>query len=280
MHRPPLRGAGLGRRLLIGAAVLYVAGLLLAPVLTLLYGAFGEGLPAFARALAAPDVLHALGMTAVLTLIAVVLNTVFGTLIAWVLVRDRGFWGRRILNGLVDVPFVVSPVIIGFVLIQMFGRGGLLAPITSALGIQVAFALPGMAIATAFVSLPFVIREVAPVLEEVGTEQELAAYTLGASPLTTFLRVTLPSIRWGLAYGVTLTAARAIGEFGAVLVVSGGVAGRTETATSFIYRALEDRNDTGAHAVAVVLAMASIVLLLVMDALRRRRTEGAAEAGE
>jgi sulfate/thiosulfate transport system permease protein len=267
MRKPSLRRAGLGRRLLIGAAVLYVAGLLLAPVLTLLYGAFGEGIPAFARALAAPDVLHALGMTALLTLIAVALNTVFGTLVAWVLVRDRGFWGRRILNGLVDIPFVVSPVIIGFVLIQMFGRGGLLAPITSALDIQVAFAVPGMAVATAFVSLPFVIREVAPVLEEIGTEQELAAYTLGASPLTTFLRVTLPSIRWGL-------------EFGAVLVVSGGVAGRTETATSFIYRALEDRNDTGAHAVAVVLAMASIVLLLAMGALRRRRTEGAAEAGE
>jgi sulfate transport system permease protein len=128
-----------------------------------------------------------------------------------------------------------------------------------------------MAIATAFVSLPFVVREVAPVLEELGIDQELAAYTLGASPLTAFFRITLPGIKWGLLYGLMLTAARAIGEFGAVLIVSGGVAGKTETATSFIYRALEDRNDVGAHAVAVVLAVASLALLAGMELLKRRR---------
>jgi sulfate transport system permease protein len=259
------------RRALIAVAVLYVGALLLAPVLQLLWNAFGTGVGPFVTALAAPDVLHALAMTAYLTVFAVVLNGVLGTAVAFVLVRDRDFFGRRALNAIVEVPFAVSPVIAGFVLIEMFGRAGVFGPFLARHHLKIAFAWPGMALATAFVSLPFVIREVAPVLEEIGTDQELAAYTLGASPLTTFWRVTLPSIRWGLAYGVTLTAARAIGEFGAVLVVSGGVAGQTETATSFIYRALEDRNDVGAAAVSLVLALASIALLLGMDALKRRR---------
>jgi sulfate transport system permease protein len=255
---------------LIAIAILYVAGLLLAPVVTMLRGAFAEGIGRFASEIVSHDVLHAFQMTAVMMLIAVALNTFFGVIVAWVLVRDN-FLGKRILNGMVDVPFAVSPVIVGFVLLRTFGRDGLLTPIAERLGVKVAFAAPGMAIATAFVSLPFVIREVAPVLEEIGTDQELASYTLGASSLTTFARITLPSIKWGLLYGVMLTAARAIGEFGAVLIVSGGVAGQTETATSFIYRALEDRNDVGAHAVAVVLAVASIVLLAAMELLKRRR---------
>jgi sulfate transport system permease protein len=251
-------------------AVGYVGALLAAPAVTLVRGALVDGVGAFFSALARPDVVHALGLTAELAAIAVLVNTVFGVLVAWVLVRDR-FFGRGVLNALVDVPFAVSPVVVGLVLLELFGRSGLLAPLADALDVKVAFALPGMAIATAFVSLPFVVREVAPVLEELGTDQELAAYTLGASAWTTFFRVTLPGIRLGLAYGVTLTAARAIGEFGAVLIVSGGVAGRTETATSFVYRALEDRDDVGAYAVAVVLALASVALLLAMKALERRR---------
>jgi sulfate transport system permease protein len=259
------------RRLLIGVAVAYVAALLLAPVIELLWSAFALGIRPFLRAITAPDAVHALEMTALMTVVAVVFNGVFGTAIAFVLVRDPRFVGRRLLNGLVEVPFAVSPVIAGFVLIELFGRRGVLGPLLDAHHLKIAFAWPGMAIATTFVSLPFVVREVAPVLEEIGVDQELAARTLGASELTTFLRVTLPSIRWGLFYGVTLTAARAIGEFGAVLVVSGGVAGQTETATSFIYRALEDRNDVGGAAVSLVLAIASIALLLGMDALKRRR---------
>jgi sulfate transport system permease protein len=254
-----------------------VGALLVLPVATLLRGAFGDGLSPFFATLLRPDVLHALGMTAKLTLLAVALNGALGTAIAYVLVRDR-FAGKRLLNALVDVPFAMSPVIVGFVLLSLFGKDGLFRPLTDALGVKVAFAWPGMAIATAFVSMPFVVREVGPVLEEMGTDQEQAAYTLGASTWTTFLRVTLPGIRWGLAYGLTLTAARAIGEFGAVLIVSGGVSGSTETATSFVYRALEDRDDQGAHAVAVVLAAASIALLLVMDAFRRRRAAPSVEA--
>jgi sulfate transport system permease protein len=265
------RRGGVARGLLIGAAVTYVGALLLLPLVTLVAGAFGQGLGRFARALAHPDAVHALLVTALMMASAVALNAVLGTIVAMVLVRDR-FPGKAALAAIVDVPFALSPVIAGFVLIELFGRGGLLRPITDALGVEVAFALPGMMLATTFVSLPFVIREVMPVLEEVGTDQELAAYTLGASAIATFRRVTLPSIRWGLFYGITLTAARSIGEFGAVLVVSGGVAGRTETATSFVYRALEDRNDTGAYAMALVLSVASILLLFAMDALKHKRT--------
>jgi sulfate/thiosulfate transport system permease protein len=258
------------RVLLIGAAVAYVGALLFLPLGTLVVGAFGEGLRAFWSAITRPDALHALYVTGIMVVSAVVLNAVFGTVAAVVLVRD-GFPGKKALSAIVDVPFALSPVIAGFVLIELFGKQGLLRPLTDALGVEVAFALPGMVIATTFVSLPFVIREVMPVLEEIGTDQEQAAYTLGASALAAFRRVTLPSIRWGLFYGVTLTAARSIGEFGAVLVVSGGVAGRTETATSFVYRALEDRNDRGAYAMALVLSAASVLLLFAMDALKHRR---------
>jgi sulfate transport system permease protein len=264
------RRASLARPLLIGAAVTYVGALLVLPLVTLLAGAFGRGAGEFASALCHPDAVHALLVTALMMVSAVALNVLFGTIVAMVLVRDR-FPGRKALAAIVDVPFALSPVIAGFVLIELFGTKGLLRPVVDALGVQVAFALPGMVLATTFVSLPFVIREVMPVLEEIGTDQEQAAYTLGASALATFRRVTLPSIRWGLFYGVTLTAARSIGEFGAVLIVSGGVAGRTETATSFVYRALEDRNDTGAYAMALVLSVASIVLLFAMDALKHKR---------
>lgn len=258
------------RLLLIGAAVGYVGALLLLPLATLVAGAFGDGLGAFVSAITTHDALHALWVTAIMVICAVALNALLGTMAALVLVRDR-FPGKKALSAIVDVPFAVSPVIAGFVLIELFGAKGLLRSLVDAASIQVAFALPGMVLATTFVSLPFVIREVMPVLEEVGTDQEQAAYTLGASAFTTFRRVTLPSIRWGLFYGVTLTAARSIGEFGAVLVVSGGVAGRTETATSFVYRALEDRNDRGAYAMALVLSAASIVLLFAMDALKHKR---------
>jgi len=275
--RPRRRRRSIGRSLLIGAAVIYVGGLLLLPIATLVGGAFAEGIGRFAKALVHRDALHALWVTGIMVVCSVALNGALGTLAAYVLVRDR-FPGRRALSALVDVPFALSPVIAGFVLIELFGAKGLLRPLADALGIEVAFALPGMVLATTFVSLPFVIREVAPVLEEIGTDQEQAAYTLGASALATFRRVTLPSIRWGLFYGVTLTAARSIGEFGAVLIVSGGVAGRTETATSYVYRALEDRNDTGAYGMALVLSLASIGLLFAMDSMKNRRAGRGAKA--
>ena len=258
--------------ILIAIVVLYAAGLLLAPLLAIFWGALAEGFGAVVRELSSVDAVSSLKLTLIMAIAATVINTIFGVCIAWVLVRDN-FWGRRILNGLVDMPFAVSPVIAGFMLILLFGRAGWLTSITDALGIKVVFALPGILLATIFISLPFVIREVAPVLEEVSHDQEDAAMTIGANRLQTFWHVTLPAIRWGLLYGVSLTFARAVGEIGAVLVVSGGVSRLTETSTLFIFRSLDDRNYVGANAMAVVLAAISFVILLIIEFVKKRTDE-------
>jgi sulfate transport system permease protein len=260
---------------LVGAVLAYAGILLVGPLAGLLWGAIRAGAGPFWRALANPDALHALKLTLLFALGATAINAVLGTCTALVLVRDD-FRGKRILNGLVDVPLAVSPVIAGFMLILLFGRGGWLTPVVQALGIPIVFALPGMLLATVFVSMPFVARELVPVLEQIGTESESAAYTMGASAWTTFWRITLPAARWGILYGVSLTFARAIGEFGAVLVVSGSIAGLTETATLYIYRALDERHPVDAHAVALVLALFSFVLLLGMEFFRKRRRAGKA----
>ncbi|HXU38212.1 MAG TPA: sulfate ABC transporter permease subunit [Blastocatellia bacterium] len=265
-RRSPSR---LGEWALIAIVVLYAAGLLLAPLIAIVWGSLAEGLSAFAREMTSPDAISSLKLTMEMAVAATAINTLFGVCIAWVLVRDN-FWGRRILNGLVDMPFAVSPVIAGFMLILLFGRTGWFTPLTDALGIKVVFALPGILLATVFISLPFVIREVAPVLSHVSIEQEDAAFTIGASRLLTFWHVTLPAIRWGLLYGVSLTFARAVGEIGAVLVVSGGVSRLTETSTLFIFRSLDDRNYVGANAMAVLLAAISFVILLVIELLKKR----------
>ena len=265
-RRSPSR---LGEWALIAIVVLYAAGLLLAPLIAIVWGSLAEGLSAFAREMTSPDAISSLKLTMEMAVAATAINTLFGVCIAWVLVRDN-FWGRRILNGLVDMPFAVSPVIAGFMLILLFGRTGWFTPLTDAIGIKVVFALPGILLATVFISLPFVIREVAPVLSHVSIEQEDAAFTIGASRLLTFWHVTLPAIRWGLLYGVSLTFARAVGEIGAVLVVSGGVSRLTETSTLFIFRSLDDRNYVGANAMAVLLAAISFVILLVIEMLKKR----------
>jgi sulfate transport system permease protein len=269
---PRLTRAKLVEWALIAVVVLYAAGLLLAPLLAIFWGAFAEGFSAVARELSTPDAVSSLKLTLIMAVGATAINTVFGLCIAWVLVRDK-FWGRRILNGLVDMPFAVSPVIAGFMLILLFGRTGWLTSITDALGIKVVFAMPGILLATIFISLPFVIREVAPVLDQVSADQEDAALTIGANRLQTFWHVTLPAIRWGLLYGVSLTFARAVGEIGAVLVVSGGVSRLTETSTLFIFRSLDDRNYVGANAMAVVLAAISFVILMVIEFLKKRTEE-------
>jgi sulfate/thiosulfate transport system permease protein len=254
---------------LIAIVVAYAAGLLLAPLVAIFLGAFGEGLSAVVREMTSIDAISSLKLTLVMAVGATAVNTIFGVCIAWVLVRDS-FWGRRILNGLVDMPFAVSPVIAGFMLILLFGRGGWLTSLTDALGVKVVFALPGILLATIFISLPFVIREVAPVLAQVSADQEDAALTIGANRLLTFWHVTLPAIRWGLLYGVSLTFARAVGEIGAVLVVSGGVSRLTETSTLFIFRSLDDRNYVGANAMAVFLAALSFVILMVIEYFKKR----------
>jgi sulfate transport system permease protein len=267
-RKPAARGK-LVEWTLIAVVLLYAAGLLVAPLVAIVWGSLGEGAAEFIRQVTSADATSALKLTLVMAVAATIINTLFGLCIAWVLARDN-FRGKRILNGLVDMPFAVSPVIAGFMIILLFGRTGWLSPVTDAMGIKVVFAQPGILLATIFISIPFVIREVVPVLNQVSRDQENAARTMGASPWQTFRHVTLPAIRWGLLYGVSLTFARAVGEIGAVLVVSGGVSRLTETATLFIFRSLDDRNAVGANAMAVVLAVVSFVILMVIERFRKR----------
>jgi sulfate/thiosulfate transport system permease protein len=264
----------LGRRawlkwLLIGVVVAYLAAIILLPLGALVAGAFAGGLGTIVTTLGEPDVLSAFWRTLLISLVVVAIHVTFGTAVAWVLVRQR-FRGRRLLNGLIDLPFAVSPVIAGYMLILLFGRRGVLAPALDALGIKVAFALPGMILATLFVTLPFMVRELMPVLHAFGVEQEQAAMTIGATGWQTFWLVTFPALRWGFIYGLTLTFARALGEFGAVLVVSGGIQGRTETATLYIFRALDDRQYVGAYSAALALGLISLVLVLGSEMLRAK----------
>jgi sulfate transport system permease protein len=259
----------LRRRLLIGVVVLYAGVLILAPLVGLVSGALAQGLGAIGKALLQPDVLRAFGLTLEIAGIAVAVHAIFGTAVAWVLARHK-FRGRRLLNGLIDLPFAVSAVVVGYTLLLIFGRYGLLGPTLDHIGIKVAFAVPGMVLATLFVSLPFMIRELLPVLEAFGVEQEQAAATLGASGWQVFWWVTFPALRWGFLYGVVLTFARALGEFGAVLVIGGAVQGLTETATLYIYRALDQREYVGAYGAALVLGFISLVLVTGIDLARRR----------
>lgn len=260
----------LGKGVLIGIVVAYVAFLIITPIAALAFGALEKGIGTSIASLNHPEVLSAFWNTLWISLVVVFVHTIFGTVVAWVFVRHR-FPGRNLINGLIDMPFAVSPVVAGYMLLLLFGRNGILAPVLEALGIQVAFAMPGMVLATLFVTLPFMIRELIPVLEAFNKQQEKAAATLGASAWQTFWKVTFPALRWGMIYGITLTFARALGEFGAVLVIGGGVQGRTETATLFIYRALDERQYIGAYSAALALGLFSLFLVMGSDWLRRRQ---------
>ena len=246
----------------------YLAALLIVPVGLVFYRAFAGGLSDFFASITTPQALHALWLTVLIALIAVPANTVFGVLCALAIVRRR-FRGHGLVNSVVDLPLALSPVVVGLALVLVYGRNGWWGAWLIDNGFQVIFALPGMVLATIFVSLPFVVREVVPVLREVGDEQEQAAATLGASSWQTFWRVTLPAIRWGVAYGVVLTTARALGEFGAVSVVSGRIAGRTETMTLHVEERFQSFDLTGAYASSVVLALLAVATLLAMTLLRK-----------
>jgi sulfate transport system permease protein len=239
----------------------YLAVLLVAPVGYVFWRTFEHGVGPAWDAVTTPDALHALKVTLILTAIAVPANTIFGVLCALAIVRHR-YPGAGIVNAVVDLPLALSPVVVGLALLLLYGRGGWLG------GHGIVFALPGMVLATIFVSLQFVVREVVPVLREIGTEQEQAAATLGASALQTFLRVTWPAIRYATAYGVVLTTARALGEFGAVSVVSGRLAGETESLTLYVQDRYQSFDTTGAYAAAVVLALLAMATLLLMTRLK------------
>jgi sulfate/thiosulfate transport system permease protein len=266
---------------LTGATFLYIGILVVAPLIGIAVAAIKPGWSSWKTVFTDPFARHAYQLTAIITVETVIVTGVLGVVVALVLSRDR-FAGRGLMSAVVDLPLAVSPVVVGLAAVLLFGRGGWFASWFEDRGIQIIFALPSMVLVTIFICIPFVIREVTPLLEELGTEEEEAARTLGASPLQTFFRVTLPNIRWGLLYGIALTTARALGEVGAVLIVSGTIAGQTETATLYILRAFDEGHDTSAYIVALSLAFISIALLGGIEWFRSRaesRRE-AARAGE
>jgi sulfate transport system permease protein len=261
-----------------GIALFYLAALLVVPLVMIFVKTFENGIQEPIDAITSPDGLHAFWLTILCVGIAVPLNTVFGILCALVLERQR-FFGRGILNSLIDLPFAVSPVVIGLALFLIYGRDGWLGPTLDEWGVKVIFSTPGLVLATIFVSLPFVVREVQPVLKEIGTDQEQAGETLGANARQIFWRITLPSIRWGVTYGVVLATARALGEFGAVAVVSGRISGQTETLPLFVQNEYDNFNVAGAYAAAIVLAILAVVVLVSMNFMRRRSGDEATEPG-
>ncbi|HEY7935171.1 MAG TPA: sulfate ABC transporter permease subunit CysW [Solirubrobacteraceae bacterium] len=247
----------------------YLALLLLAPVAMIFYRTFEHGLSPVWEAVTAPNAQHAFWLSIEIVAIAVPLNTVFG--IGMALLLERGhFWGKTLLGLVIDLPFAISPVVVGLSLVLVYGKTGWFGDWLTEQGFQVIFSLPGMVIATAIVSLPFVARETMPVLRELGVDAEQAAETLGASPWQTFWRVTLPGIRWGVVYGVVLTTARALGEFGAVSIVSGRIEGQTQTLPLYVQDRFENFDSTGAYTAAVVLALLALATLLAMNLLTKR----------
>ncbi|WP_373524656.1 sulfate ABC transporter permease subunit CysW [Nostoc sp.] len=254
---------------LISIAIAYLALVQYIPSINVFVQAFSKGFAPFLSNLTRPAFLHAAWLTLMLALIALPVNTVFGLCAAWAIARHK-FPGRAIVLSIIDLPFSISPVVAGLMIVLLYGRNGWFGPWLQAHDIKIIFAFPGMVLATAFVSMPFVAREVIPVLEEFGKEQEEAARTLGAKDWQIFWRVTLPSIRWGLLYGLILTNARAMGEFGAVSVVSGNIADQTQSLPLFVEEAYKQYETEAAFSAAVLLALLAVVTLVLKEILERK----------
>jgi sulfate transport system permease protein len=248
-------------------ALVYLALILVGPLAIVFWRTFEDGFGPAWDALKTPETIHAFKLTLIITAIAVPINTVFGIVCGLAIVRRR-FPGKGLLNAFIDLPLALSPVVVGLSLFLLYGAQGWFGGWLDDHGIQVLFALPAMIIATIFVSLPFVAREVIPTLREIGDDQEQAARTLGANGWQTFWRISLPSIRWAVIYGVILTTARCLGEYGAVAVVSGRLQGQTETATLRVQESWENFDLAGAYAISIVLAMIAIFVLVAMTAIR------------
>jgi sulfate transport system permease protein len=247
----------------------YLALLLLAPLVMIFFKTFEDGIGPPLDAITSPDGLHALKLTLIMVAVAVPLNTIFGIGCALLLVRHR--WkGNAIIDGIINLPFAISPIVIGLSLFLLYGAHGWFGPTLAEAGIEILFSVPGMILASVFVSLPFVVREVVPVLQEIGTDQEQAASTLGANGWQTFWRITLPAIRWGVAYGMVLTTARVLGEFGAVTIVSGSISGKTQTLPLFVAKQFEQFNFAGAYGASLLLAVLALSTLLAMNLLKRK----------
>jgi sulfate/thiosulfate transport system permease protein len=254
---------------LIGIVLTYIILIIYIPAINVFYQAFHKGLEPFIANLTRPDFLNAVKITLSLALIAVPINTIFGLCAAWSIARHQ-FPGRTLLLSIIDLPLSISPVVAGLMIMLLYGRQGWFGGWLQERGIDIVFAFPGMALATAFVSMPFVVREVIPVLEEAGVDQEEAARTLGASDWQIFWRVTLPNIRWGLMYGVLLTNARAMGEFGAVSVVSGNVANTTQSLPLFVEETYKQYETEAAFSAAVLLALLAAVTLIIKEILESK----------
>ncbi|MFQ4140488.1 sulfate ABC transporter permease subunit CysW [Nodosilinea sp. PGN35] len=267
--KAPQDWAKIGLILLVFA---FFTVILIVPVIYVFVGAFSNGLPGFLGTLSSREFLNALRLTLMAVAVAVPLNVIFGLCAALVLAR-KSFRGRTFLLSVIDLPFSISPVVAGLMLVSLYGRQGLLNPVLQALDLRIIFAFPGIALATILGGMPFVAREVIPVLEEIGDEEEEAAKTLGASSWQTFWRVTLPAIRWALGYGIILTTARAMGEFGSIAVVSSNLIGRTQTLTLFVDSSYRNYDSQGAFATAVVLAGLAAFTLVIKQLLEHLYTK-------
>ena len=266
------------RALLIGIAIVWLALIIFAPLVAVFVQAFAKGWPAFEAAIVAPDAWASIKLTLITAAIVVPFNTVFGMAAAWA-ISKHDFWGRSLLVNLIDLPFSVSPVVAGLMFVLLFGANGWFGPFLMAHGVRIMFAVPAIVIATAFVTFPFVARELIPLMMAQGRAEEEAALTLGAGFFQTFWHVTLPNIRWGLLYGVLLTNARAMGEFGAVSVVSGHIRGLTNTMPLHVEVLYNEYNFVGAFAVASLLALLALVTLAVKAFLEWRLRDQIAATG-
>lgn len=264
------RESQVARRCLIGIAVVLTVLMVVAPLAFIFWQAFSEGWRAYLDNILHPATLHAIWLTSLVAVIVVPLNIVFGVAAAWAIARFS-FRGRGILLTAIEIPFSVSPIIAGICYLLLYGRQGLLGPLLAEYDWQVLFALPGIVLVTMFVTAPFVAREVLPLMQAQGSEQEQAAVTLGASGWQIFRRVTLPNIRWALLYGAVLCTARAVGEFGGVSVVSGNIRGQTNTLPLHVELLFNDLNAVGAFAAASTLTALALVVLLLKSVLEARR---------
>jgi sulfate/thiosulfate transport system permease protein len=268
VQTPQKSRLNLGKWVLIGIAMVYLGLVLLVPAANVFYQTFRNGVEPFLTNFQSADFMAAVWLTLLIALIVVPINTVFGLCAAWAIARHN-FPGRAFVISILDVPFSVSPVVAGLMIVLLYGRQGWFGGWLQQADFKVIFALPGMVLATAFVTLPFVAREVIPILEEIGTDQEEAARTLGANDWQIFWRVTLPNIRWGLLYGMILTNARAMGEFGAVSVVSGNIIGKTQTLPLYVEDIYKQYQTQSAFSAAVLLALLGVVTLVLKELLER-----------
>ncbi|QEE45487.1 sulfate ABC transporter permease subunit CysW [Rhizobium sp. WL3] len=282
-RRPPRVGdAPLFKYTLIGLVLVLVAFFIVAPLAVIGIEAFSKGVPFFLETIADPDTRHAIGLTVLTALIAVPLNTIFGVAAAWAITK-HDFRGKRLLTILIEIPFSVSPVVAGVAYLFVYGLQGIFGPVLDSAGLKILFALPGIVLASMFVTAPFVARELIPLMQAQGRDLEEAATSLGASGFRTFMSVTLPNIKWAMLYGVVLCNARVMGEFGAVSIVSGNIRGQTNTLPLHIELLYQDYNAVGAFAAASILAALALVTLVVKVFLERqgagRRSRPATLAG-